>query len=122
MREKVMQQAIITLAKLNGWLVYHTHDSRKSERGFPDLVMVHPDRGECLFVELKSETGKLTPSQGKWLEALLEVKARPRTYLWRPVDWQSGLIESLLRFRRVEPVRAPVSDATADATEAAKCD
>ena len=98
MREKVFQQAVVTLAKLNGWLVYHTHDSRKSEPGFPDLVLVHP-RGQCLFVELKSETGKITKAQGAWLEALLGVKGRPRTYLWRPADWRSGLIEDLLRYR-----------------------
>ena len=101
MREKALQQAIVTLAKLNRWCVYHTFDSRKSEAGFPDLVLVHPERGQCLFVELKSETGKITPSQGKWLEALLEVKGRPSVYLWRPADWKSGLIEDILRFRRV---------------------
>ena len=98
MKEKTFQQAVVTLAKLNGWLCYHSYDSRKSEPGFPDLVLVHP-RGQCLFVELKSETGKITKAQGAWLEALLGIKGRPRTYLWRPADWHSGLIESLLRHR-----------------------
>ena len=34
--------AVVELAKRFGWLLYHTHNSRRSASGFPDLVMVRP--------------------------------------------------------------------------------
>jgi hypothetical protein len=73
-----------TLAKQHGWLVYHTHDSRRSDEGFPDMVMVGPDA--VIFAELKTTTGKLTAHQALWLE-LLRHTGRVEAYLWRPQDW-----------------------------------
>ena len=35
--EKGFQAAVVELARLRGWLVYHTYDSRRSAKGFPDL-------------------------------------------------------------------------------------
>lgn len=56
------------LADFYGWLGYHTHDSRRSAAGFPDWVFV---RGpELLFAELKTDRGRTSPAQRKWLEAL----------------------------------------------------
>lgn len=46
--------------------------------GFPDLVLAR--NGEVLFVELKSEKGKLSPEQRDWL-------AHTNGRLWRPADW-----------------------------------
>lgn len=103
MKEKALQQAVLALAKLNGWMVYHTFDSRRSEAGFPDLVLVHPERRLMYCVELKSETGKLTPAQARWLEAVYHVGYPPLAAVWRPQDWANGLIESTLRFRRHVP-------------------
>lgn len=82
--EKSFQQQILQLAHLTGWRSYHTFDSRRSAPGFPDLVLVRPPR--LLFVELKSERGRLRPEQRVWLEDLAlcdSVHAR----LWRPGDW-----------------------------------
>ena len=82
--EKQFQAQVLQLAKLSGWLTYHTHDSRRSQAGFPDLVLVRPPA--ILFAELKSETGRVRPEQAAWLEALggcRTVGAR----LWRPGDW-----------------------------------
>jgi len=54
-----------------GWLTYHTHDSRRSPEGFPDLVMV---RGNTMLAwELKSETGQPTRAQLTWVAALMQV-------------------------------------------------
>ena len=47
MTEKQFMAQVVELAKLKGWLVYHTYDSRRSEPGFPDLCMVR--KGTCLF-------------------------------------------------------------------------
>jgi hypothetical protein len=70
-------------------MVYHTHDSRRSEPGFPDLVLVRHER--LLFVELKSGKGKLTPAQAQWFGRLSQAGASVR--VWRPSDWLDGTIE-----------------------------
>lgn len=81
--ESELQRAILELAKMLGWMAYHTFDSRRSAEGFPDLVLVRGDR--VLFVELKSDTGQLRPAQVSWLDALWQVE-HVETYLWRPDD------------------------------------
>lgn len=89
--ERDFQRRVIALAKLQGWKVYHTHDSRRSEPGFPDLVLARGER--VLFAELKNIGGKATPEQLKWLCALHE--ARTSAFLWWPSDW--GIVERELR-------------------------
>lgn len=80
--EKQFMGRVIALAKLNGWKVYHTHDSRRSEPGFPDLVLV---RERVIFAELKADKGKPTKAQREWLLAL---ESGGATFLvWRPRDW-----------------------------------
>ena len=84
--EKAFQQAVVDLARLNGWLCYHTYDSRRSEAGFPDLVLV---KGRVLiFAELKKEKGRLTKDQAAWREALWNVP-KIGVCLWRPSDWNA---------------------------------
>lgn len=70
-------------AEKNGWLVYHTHDSRRSEPGFPDIVAVRPN--VVLFSELKRETEKLKPPQVAWRELLMRA-TRIDYHEWRPSD------------------------------------
>jgi hypothetical protein len=93
MTERQLQDAVIELAEMLKWLVYHTYDSRRSNPGFPDLVMVRG--GRLLFVELKSAKGKLRPEQHVWLNALDTCGAE--VYTWRPDDWTDGSIEACLR-------------------------
>lgn len=82
--EKQFQSQVVQLAKLCGWWVYHTFDSRRSEHGFPDLVMVR--RKTLIFAELKSESGKLTKEQ---IDVLGKLEAsHPHVFVWRPSDWQ----------------------------------
>jgi hypothetical protein len=83
-REKDFMAAVIALAKSCGWRYYHTHDSRLSAAGFPDLVLVRG--GVLVFAELKAATGKPTPDQHAWLDALAAVPG-VHTHLWRPADW-----------------------------------
>ena len=83
--EKEFQAAVVDLAKRCGWLIYHTYDSRKSNAGFPDLVLV---KGRVvLFLELKSQDGKSTAPQVTWGEALADVGGNVVYYLFRPSDW-----------------------------------
>ena len=79
--------AIRKVAKAHGWKTYHTHDSRKSESGFPDLVLMHPVRCEVLAWELKAMDGKITFEQGQWIVGLnaCGIQAdvvRPDRYDW----------------------------------------
>lgn len=87
MTEGDLQRLVLELAGRLRWLRYHTHDSRKSHQGFPDLVLVRPPR--VLFIELKgdSEYGKKGPTveQQAWLEALALCPG-VEAYLWRPKD------------------------------------
>ena len=77
--EKQFQARVVHLAKTLGWMVYHTYDSRKSEPGFPDLVL---SRDRVLFRELKTDTGKLTTAQKAWASTLQRSGADYA--LWRP--------------------------------------
>ena len=72
-------------ARLRGWLVYHTRDSRRSEPGFPDLVLIR--RRRIIFAELKTDRGRLTGSQKQWLGNLLGLGDPVEVYLWRPREW-----------------------------------
>ena len=93
MTENQLQDSVRELAKVFGWLHYHTRNSKGSEPGFPDSVMVRGKR--IVFAELKSEDGKHSLDQIKWLAALHATGAE--THSWRPSDWKTGLIEEVLR-------------------------
>ena len=81
--EKQWQAWVIEAAHTFGWHVYHTYDSRRSHIGYPDLTLVRPP--EVLFVELKTEKGRLSASQRVWSE-LLQACPGVDYYLWRPSD------------------------------------
>ena len=73
-----------TLEELCLWLgltCYHTRDSRKSNPGFPDLVLVG---NAVIYAELKSAKGRLSPAQTHWIDRL--VAAGQEVHVWRPAD------------------------------------
>jgi len=92
MSEAQFQQQVIEYAHLTGWLCAHFRPARTARgwvtpvtadgSGFPDLVLV---RERVVVAELKSETGRPTAEQRRWLDALEAAKAEH--YLWRPSDW-----------------------------------
>jgi hypothetical protein len=113
--EDEFQSAVIELAQRLGWLVAHFRPARTEHGwrtavsgdglGFPDLVLVRNTR--LLFVELKSERGRVRPEPALWLAALEVVAAAARgavaavdpgvapnvaglavaVHVWRPSDW-----------------------------------
>jgi VRR-NUC domain len=95
MSEPAFQRQVLQLAHLCGWLTYHTLDSRGSEPGFPDLVLVRPPR--LLFAELKTQTGRVSQAQRRWLHLLGQCPG-VEVHLWRPGDWDE--IETTLRLPR----------------------
>src|SRR5678816_533185 len=83
MTEKQFMATVIELAKMRGWKVYHTHDSRRCEAGFPDLLMARGVR--LIAAELKLATKQPTEAQTNWLQAFAD--AGVFAVVWRPEDW-----------------------------------
>ena len=94
--EAQFQHRVIGAARVYGWRVNHqrpalTRSGRWStatqgDIGFPDLVLARG--GQVLIVELKTNRGRVSPEQRKWLTELGDL-AR----LWRPRDWDNILDE-----------------------------
>jgi hypothetical protein len=81
--EREFQRMVVELARLCGWLVYHTYDSRRCVPGFPDLLLL---RGaEQLVAELKVGRRQPTAEQLAWLAAFRA--AGVPAYVWRETDW-----------------------------------
>ena len=85
--EGEFQAWVLDLANRNGWLAYHTYDSRKSGPGFPDLILVKG--GVMIAAELKSADVKsMSLDQARWLAALGCVPG-VRAVVWQPCDAES---------------------------------
>jgi hypothetical protein len=107
MTEAQFEGRIVHLARLCGWRVAHfgalqardgrwITPARYDGKGFPDLVLIHDQRGLCLFREVKTDTGRVSEEQTVWL--LLLTKAGCDAAVWRPKDWP--LIEHWLTGRK----------------------
>ncbi len=95
--EADLLRSVLSLARVYGWLAYHTWNARHSAAGFPDLVLVRG--GRLIFAELKSEHGRVTAQQLVWGAALTraEVTGGVAYLVWRPSDLLSGGVEAALR-------------------------
>lgn len=87
MNERIFQDQVIQVAKMNGWLVFHPSPHqvrpgvfRSDGKGFPDLVLAHRERG-LIFAELKTQDGKLSLDQVRWANYLAPWVEQ---YVWRP--------------------------------------
>lgn len=81
--EKNFSRQIYDLVRTLGYRRYHTFRSSKSPAGFPDEVLV---RERVVFLEVKRQTGRLSPPQREWITALLNGGAE--VYVVRPDDLQ----------------------------------
>jgi hypothetical protein len=88
--EAALQALVVGVAQLYGWAHYHTHDSRRSDEGWPDLVLCRPPR--LVVVELKGVRTRVTPEQQAWLARLQGCGVDAR--LVRPAD-AAALVEEL---------------------------
>ncbi len=111
--EADFQTRIIDRARTLGWWVHHGRPARKGDgswstpiqgdAGFPDLVLARG--GRVIFVEVKTEKGRLTDQQKQWMAELAggpwtspqvsTVNERVEVYLWRPSD--TARIEGILQ-------------------------
>ncbi len=89
MLEIELMADIRQLALQRGWLFYHTYNSRKSMRGFPDLVMMRTP--VTVYAELKRQgvrDADVSDDQWGWLaEVQAAGDVHYQAYLWRPADW-----------------------------------
>lgn len=90
MTEVQFQQRITDLCDYLALRWHHETDSRKSPKGWPDLVIGGPN--SVIFAELKTEKGRTTEAQKEWLQTL--ARSGAVVYLWRPDDW-SGIEQTL---------------------------
>lgn len=95
--EKELQSQLfgtkVGIAKIMGWACYHTLKSKGSEPGFPDWTLA---RDRVIFVELKTEKGRLSEAQIGWVNLLR--KADAEVYVVRPRHLEE--ITEVLRQRR----------------------
>ena len=94
MRERDLQESVRQMCRALNLPYYHTHDSRRSPEGWPDVATVV---GSTLVLrELKAVKGKCTPAQIRWLDALAQCECVD-VGLWTPAEWLDGTIERVLR-------------------------
>jgi len=92
MAEKVWQGQIVRVATTLGYYSYHPLLSRFSQRGWPDLSLLHEQRRRARWIECKTDTGELTKEQCRVIVAMracgLEVEVfRPWHGLQAVADW-----------------------------------
>jgi len=66
--EKEFQATVLELARLMGWHAQTHWSERHSAAGWPDLTLCRGAR--LLFLELKTQKGKLSFAQREWLDDL----------------------------------------------------
>jgi hypothetical protein len=84
MTEKEWSAQFKQLFELYGWKGYHPYLSIHSERGWPDWSLINLAQKRVIFVELKTEKGKLSESQIRWQGYL--ASCGQEWYCLRPSD------------------------------------
>lgn len=73
MSEDELLEGITDALTVGGWLWHHLRRSdlalQQGRSGWPDIVALHPERGEVFVAELKAQRGRLEPAQQEWLDA-----------------------------------------------------
>lgn len=107
MTEDQLVRALLAALSWRGWMACHFRPARTAQgwrtaitghAGAPDIIAIHPDLG-ALFIEAKSDTGKLRPEQVPWRDAGVSAASKHDgiTYLVaRPADWLAGRLDDAL--------------------------
>ena len=82
--EKVWQARVERVLYINGFVVYHTYRSTRSNPGFPDVFAVRESDGALIVAELKVGDNKPSDAQKRWLAAFSNVTVPPLVGLWYP--------------------------------------
>jgi len=100
--EEEFRKALVDYALLLGYMHFHPRPCRVKRddeetyetaydgfKGYPDETFVHERNGFTLITELKSKSGRVSPHQQRWIDALK--KGPTPVYVWRPADWAKCL-------------------------------
>jgi hypothetical protein len=91
-REENLQNALLGVLKDLGFTFrYHTHDSRRSQEGFSDVVAINPTAGVLWVAELKGLKTPTTTAQLEWLDAWRSVKRVIVPAVIRPADYDRAV-------------------------------
>ena len=93
--ERQFQAQVEKYLRLMGWIVFHTRYSIGSSPGFPDICACRA--GRLAMIELKTSTGKISPAQAEWGEALAGVGGTVEYHLIRATDDGWAFIEQMFR-------------------------
>jgi hypothetical protein len=94
MTEAELQESVRHMCADLGLYHYHTYDSRRSQNGFPDSVIINMKTGRVLWRELKTQAGMLDPTQKAIGYAL--TAGGHDWQVWRPADLRDGTIGAQL--------------------------
>jgi hypothetical protein len=99
---------IINTAIQAGWFVHHMRPSLRQSGswssaiqgtpGWPDLVLAHAKRRQCIVVELKRRPNRVEPKQQEWIDTL-EACGITAEVWWVPEE-----LDSILSFLTARPV------------------
>lgn len=82
--ERQFQNAVLELAQIMRWRIYHPWTSVHSQAGWPDAALIRPPR--FVVAEFKRVGKKPTTAQQAWLD---DFKACGiEAYWWTAQDWQ----------------------------------
>ncbi|MGB3330132.1 MAG: VRR-NUC domain-containing protein [Thermomicrobiales bacterium] len=85
--EGEFQNQIVSMANALGWTMrFHNVYAIGSDRGYPDLTLVHPVKG-VVWIEVKGPKPNIYQRQVEWLETLQE--AGQAAYLVYPEDYDA---------------------------------
>ena len=87
--ESTFQKHVVGYATKRGWKI--NKNTIAEPPGFPDLMLVKEP--QIIFAELKTEIGKVSLEQWKWLWDLTD--SGQEAYVWRPSDFRF-ILERLL--------------------------
>lgn len=102
--EAEFQAAVIELARLRGFMVFHDYDSRRKTAGWPDLFCLHPRTGDIVVAELKTSSGRVSKAQQAVIDAF--ALAGIVVHVWRPAYMRSHQIARALTPSDVRGVSA----------------
>ena len=94
MTERELQEQVRLMCTQLGLYHYHTHDSRRSNSGFPDSFIMNRRTGRLIWRELKTQYGQITSDQRAVGYAL--TAGGHDWAVWRPADLLDGSIAAEL--------------------------
>lgn len=107
--EAAFQRGIVETAAWLGWSAVHWRPLQNRRgiwqvpfegqlgKGWPDLTLVHPERGRLIFAECKRQLGVLSMDQIRVLDVLRELvtdDGRIEVHVWKPSDFRDPIEES----------------------------